>query len=511
VRRAALRAEHAGVWSWGAGKTAAGVTAAAVRPVPAAVKDGLEQRSGPAPAKAGNRPAPVALDLPWWHPGTAQEQPEEQAAGTAQEQGAEQGQEQGGEQVQGGPQEQAAIEIGKSYSHCSRCLGNVTDYATAEACDGCGARFVELRPDYAEHVEQIKSERSDLPVVGPQSRSPHPSGLSPEQPAAMTVVGEKQSHCSRCLSPVSPDWTECRTCQAALTGFMTTSGAYLPRDPENRGSGADGWPMVAEVREIPDCDVHSQVLGTPGVPAAYDAEMKSGAWAFMCPDCFEQHGTGELGLGKGQRLALKAPTTDPAESLNSAPAPADGPTDGAPAPDTTTPTTEGDPMFNRSANVPTVELHGRGTRPRHHHTHPQRPRLRSSGSPSTSRRCRRTRSSCRSSSSARSSGRTSAAGASAGTWTLPAPPTRNPPQPSPPLSRSSRTSRRSTPGSPRTSPAADLPDPGGLGRLPCGPAPYPSLTRRGGTDARLHARPSGADPCPPASTAPEEVPQAAVP
>jgi hypothetical protein len=342
VRRAALRAEHAGVWSWGAGKTAAGVAAAAVRPVPVAMKTGWTNGRDRHRAKAGNRAAPVALDLPWWRREQPQVQPEEQAVGTAQEQDPKQAQEQGGERIQGGPQEQAAIEIGKSYSHCSRCLGNVTDYATAEACDGCGARFVELRPDYAEHVEQIKSERSDLPVVGPQSRSPHPSGLSPEQPAAMTVVGEKQSHCSRCLSPVSPDWTECRTCQAALTGFMTTSGAYLPRDPENRGSGADGWPMVAEVREIPDCDVHSQVLGTPGVPAAYDAEMKSGAWAFMCPDCFEQHGTGELGLGKGQRLALKVPTTDPAESLNSTPAPADGPIE-QPGTDAYLPSRQGDP------------------------------------------------------------------------------------------------------------------------------------------------------------------------
>lgn len=71
-----------------------------------------------------------------------------------------------------------------------------------------------------------------------------------------------------------------------------------------------GWPLVAAVREIPDCDIHSQVEGMPGVPAAYDAETKSGPWAFMCPDCFQRYGTGELGLGKGQHLVLKEPSAD---------------------------------------------------------------------------------------------------------------------------------------------------------------------------------------------------------
>jgi hypothetical protein len=271
-----LRADRAITWLLGADRTAAGITAAAARPVPAAMRGGWSRGWERHRAKAGNRPVPVALDLPrwrreqaqvqagnrpqvqpaeqvqadvrrargpgWWNrpdkstsaastPSGATEpiEPKEQspvlawqeipfetvddtttdpsggtcsgtargldlanprwltgpggnrAAGTAQEQG--------GGQVQGGPQERAAIEIGKSYSRCSRCLGNVTDYATAEACDGCGARFAELRPDYAEHVEQIKSERSDLPVVGPQSRSPH---RAPEPPttegAAMPAV-----------------------------------------------------------------------------------------------------------------------------------------------------------------------------------------------------------------------------------------------------------------------------------------------------------------------------------
>jgi hypothetical protein len=87
----APKAEHAGVWSWGAGKTAAGVTAAAVRPVPAAVKTGWTNGRDRHRAKAGNRPAPVALDLPWWHREQPQVQPEEQAAGTAQEQDPKQG------------------------------------------------------------------------------------------------------------------------------------------------------------------------------------------------------------------------------------------------------------------------------------------------------------------------------------------------------------------------------------------------------------------------------------
>jgi hypothetical protein len=69
------------------------------------------------------------------------------------------------------------------------------------------------------------------------------------------------------------------------------------------GQAEDRWPMVAEVSEIPDCDVHKLTMGEPGVPASYDAETKSGIWGFLCSPCFEQHGVG-LGLGVGQSLRL---------------------------------------------------------------------------------------------------------------------------------------------------------------------------------------------------------------
>lgn len=56
-----------------------------------------------------------------------------------------------------------------------------------------------------------------------------------------------------------------------------------------------------EVATIGPCDVnhlHGQ--------AAYDAKTVFGPWAYLCEECFEHVGTG-LGLGKGQRLKLRAP------------------------------------------------------------------------------------------------------------------------------------------------------------------------------------------------------------
>lgn len=63
-------------------------------------------------------------------------------------------------------------------------------------------------------------------------------------------------------------------------------------------------PTVAEVAELPDCDVHRLLLGFT-VPATYDAMANdiSPAAAFMCDDHFARHGRG-LGAGIGQRLIL---------------------------------------------------------------------------------------------------------------------------------------------------------------------------------------------------------------
>ncbi len=54
---------------------------------------------------------------------------------------------------------------------------------------------------------------------------------------------------------------------------------------------------TATVVELPTCDFC-------GKTAAYDAATQMGPWAYMCQSCFDVNGTGELGLGKGQRLVL---------------------------------------------------------------------------------------------------------------------------------------------------------------------------------------------------------------
>jgi len=33
----------------------------------------------------------------------------------------------------------------------------------------------------------------------------------------------------------------------------------------------------------------------------YDSASKEGPWAFMCPECWKEHGFGKLGVGFGQR------------------------------------------------------------------------------------------------------------------------------------------------------------------------------------------------------------------
>lgn len=54
-----------------------------------------------------------------------------------------------------------------------------------------------------------------------------------------------------------------------------------------------------KVAVIPDCDI------CKSRPAAYDGRMKPGRpWAYMCEECWQEHGIGVLGTGYGQRLIL---------------------------------------------------------------------------------------------------------------------------------------------------------------------------------------------------------------
>jgi hypothetical protein len=56
--------------------------------------------------------------------------------------------------------------------------------------------------------------------------------------------------------------------------------------------------------KIPNCDLPH--VG-PKPPAAVDAKMRTGPWAYMCEPCFRMHGLGRLGTGYGQRLVLAEP------------------------------------------------------------------------------------------------------------------------------------------------------------------------------------------------------------
>lgn len=57
--------------------------------------------------------------------------------------------------------------------------------------------------------------------------------------------------------------------------------------------------------KLPRCQIPlAHPEGSP--EAVYDGRTRGGPWAYMCEACFGEYGRG-LGLGKGQRLALRKP------------------------------------------------------------------------------------------------------------------------------------------------------------------------------------------------------------
>lgn len=55
---------------------------------------------------------------------------------------------------------------------------------------------------------------------------------------------------------------------------------------------------TALVSKLPKCDFCQ-------AEAKYDAKTVQGPWAFMCSRHWLWHGTGELGIGYGQKLILE--------------------------------------------------------------------------------------------------------------------------------------------------------------------------------------------------------------
>jgi len=61
---------------------------------------------------------------------------------------------------------------------------------------------------------------------------------------------------------------------------------------------------IAFVAELPMCDV-CKANGDATVPALYDSRLKAGGWAMTCLTHYTLYGTGKLGVGLGQRLAVE--------------------------------------------------------------------------------------------------------------------------------------------------------------------------------------------------------------
>jgi hypothetical protein len=65
---------------------------------------------------------------------------------------------------------------------------------------------------------------------------------------------------------------------------------------------------IGVVDKLPHC-FYCERGGRPGVGARYDGPMTredNSPWAFMCPDCYRAHSTGQLGSGYGQYLLLRS-------------------------------------------------------------------------------------------------------------------------------------------------------------------------------------------------------------
>jgi hypothetical protein len=345
VRRAALRAEHAGVWSWGAGKTAAGVTAAAVRPVPSAVKDGWNRGQDRHRAKAGNRPAPVALDLPWWHREQPEVQPEEQDTGTAQEQGPEQVQVQPGNSPEVQPPHPSGLPPEQRCQWCDDRAAT-TKRGKLEVCDPCGG---EIDGQVSQAIRD--HHVTDLPGIGGDHEPDRYTATTRRLPdgsyrGELFYSGLPEEGDQPLVTVDRPTEAEVRHELADVASGIQDDDAHgvpariawVPLGENGEPPSPYGEPLSS----VPEGDTRTSI------PADLRCQRCDAGRRRYTYDGIRVCGPCSAELDREADLA--------AEPLNSAPAPADGPTDGAPAPDTTTPTTEGDPMFNRSANVPTVEL-----------------------------------------------------------------------------------------------------------------------------------------------------------
>ena len=57
--------------------------------------------------------------------------------------------------------------------------------------------------------------------------------------------------------------------------------------------------QIAYVDKLPKCDLCNRT-------AEYDARTKSGAWGYLCADCWSAHTYGQLGTGYGQKLGVQS-------------------------------------------------------------------------------------------------------------------------------------------------------------------------------------------------------------
>jgi hypothetical protein len=306
LRRFLLRGEHGAVITGKAAKGAAKLTAAAARPVPAAVKRGWVQGMDRHQQRAGGRPTGLVLDPPWWRgvqPKVQPGDPQVQDAGA----GREQVQVQAGEQPGNSPEVQPQ---------------GTGDEA---APDRWRVIVTEGRRGYEGHI-LLLDQTSELPeqyIADVKGRTPE----KVRETAEWLIAAEQRDNGGG--QPHQIEWID----QAGDPGPRLLKPDHDPTDTDlPAGTSPAGSPNQAPTtasRE-PHCancgkrlEYNLRTARPRGVPVRDDPD------SMWCPECARSQ-------------------------------PADPPAGTSPAgtPSTTAIPTQGDPVpsYTTSANVPSVEL-----------------------------------------------------------------------------------------------------------------------------------------------------------
>jgi hypothetical protein len=187
--RKLLGLEHGAVVTGKAVKGTGKLAAAAVKPVPGAIRDGWRAGQARHGARTAGRPVPVALDPPWWRKPDPAPVPDEtgqdspQDSGTALEDTPRDG------PGQPAKRPAAATVLGEKGAHCSRCLSPVGRH-WAE-CPTCQATLAGLMTASGRYLPPADTAAERIPPAGRIPTDPEALGeLMRQLPTGRDEYGE---------------------------------------------------------------------------------------------------------------------------------------------------------------------------------------------------------------------------------------------------------------------------------------------------------------------------------